>query len=269
MSVDLHGKREPMLTAYPEYKDNLSGYYMPYEYGTDIMTVARTFGNGGIGLSEIVSDPDSVSRPEYDFNTGEGPVTATRYAFDVVVNGPLRSMIRVKTMNWETGSGQYEVEQLYTAVAHKSWSTCQVTFKTFLPMESSTMYVCGIRRIMEEYDSFNKDGTAITFGKDLDIRIPDEDVGSEGNKIAFEGIALTVKDSYKPEYRNIDGLGGNHIFRVPVTPDNTFEYMIYGAWSQGAVNRNADEFKEYVLTEALQYNNPVRITAGAFEVKPK
>ena len=267
MSVDLHGKREPMLTAYPEYKDNLSGYYMPYEYGTDIMTVSTTFGNGGIGVSEIPADPDSVSRPGYNFRTGEGPYTSTRYAFDVVVNGPLRSMIRAKTMNWETGSGHYEVEQLYTAVAHKSWSSCKVTFTEFLPDESKTQFVCGIRRIMEEYDSYNKGGTAISFGKDLEIRIPDEDVGDEAKKVKFEGIAITVKDEYDPEYRNIDGLGGNHILRVPVTKDHSFEYKIYGGWSQGAVNRTADEFKEYVTTEALKYNNPVKITFGALEVK--
>src|SRR5690606_9629412 len=32
--VDLHGKRDPMLTAYYEYSTNQSGYYMPWEWGT-------------------------------------------------------------------------------------------------------------------------------------------------------------------------------------------------------------------------------------------
>jgi len=266
-SVDLHGKREPMLTAYPEYKDNLSGYYMPYQYGTDIMTVSTTFGNGGIGLSEIPADPDSISRPQYDYITGIGPFHAERYAFDVVVNGPLRSMIRVKTMNWNTGSGSYELEQLYTAVAHKSWSTCEVRFTRFMPPGGETMFVCGMREIMEQYESYNKGGVAISFGKDLEIRIPDEDIGDEAKKVAFEGIALAVKDEYNPEYRNIKRLGGNHIFRIPVTPDRSFEYMIFGAWSQGQVLTTPGEFKEYVITEALQYNNPVKVSVGPVEEK--
>ena len=50
--LDLHGKRAPMLTAYYEYSTNLSGYYMPWEMGTDIMTVAKTFGAGGMCIFE-------------------------------------------------------------------------------------------------------------------------------------------------------------------------------------------------------------------------
>jgi len=269
MSVDLHGKREPMLTAYPEYKENLSGYYMPYEYGTDIMRVSTTFGNGGIGIGEIAANPDSVSRPQYDFNTGEGPLEAERYAFDVVVNGPLRSMIRAKTMNWNTGSGQYEVEQYYTAYAHKSWSTCKVVFTKFFPKVTGTKFVCGIRRIMKEYGSYQKDGLIASFGKDIEIRIPDEDIGDEGLMVDFEGIALAVKDEYKPEYRNIDNLGGNHIFRIAPAPDRTFEYMIMGAWSEGTVLKTEPEFKAYAIEEALKYNNPLRISSGPLETKAK
>ena len=273
-SVDLHGKREPMLTAYPEYTENLSGYYMPYELGTDIMTVSRTFGSGGIGLAEVPAEPDSVSRPpnlehhEYTFKTVGTPF-ATRYAFDVVFNGPLRSMIRAKTMNWITGSGQYELEQYYTAYAHKSYSTCRVKFTTFLPDEPATMFVCGIREIMKQYDSYRRGGTVISFGKDLEIRIPDEDIGDEGLTVKFEGIGLVVKDSYQPEYNNIKGLGGNHVFKVPVTPGHTFEYMILGGWSEGAVNTTEREFKEYVISESQKYNNPVRVRAHDLEEKSK
>ncbi|MBN1294284.1 MAG: DUF4861 family protein [Candidatus Latescibacteria bacterium] len=267
MSVDMHGKREPMLTAYPEYTENLSGYYMPYELGTDIMTVSATFGAGGIGLFEVPSQPDSVSRPEYNFRTGEGPYTSTRYAFEVIFNGPLRSMIKAKTMNWETGSGQYEVEQYYTAYAHKSYSICRAVFTKFLPDEGSTAFACGIREIMSQYNSFNEGGTAISFGKDLLIRTPDESIGEKGLKVDFEGIALVVKDIYKPEYSNIKGLGGNHVFKIPVTTDHKFEYMILGGWSEGAVNRNEKEFKQYVLDEALRYNNPARVKVHELEHK--
>jgi len=269
MSVDLHGKRGPRLTAYPEYTENLSGYYMPYELGTDIMTVSTTFGAGGIGLFEVPSQPDSVSRPGYNFRTGEGPFFSTRYAFEVIYNGPLRSMIRAKTMNWETGSGRYELEQYYTAYAHKSYSTCKVVFTTFLPDEASTTFACGIREIMNQYDSYRKGGTVISFGKDLEIRTPDEDIDDEGLMVDFEGIGLVVKDSYQPEYYNIKGLGGNHVFKVPVTPGHTFEYMILGGWSEGAVNTTEREFKEYVISESQKYNNPVSVRSHDLEEKSK
>jgi len=268
-SADLHGKRSPMLTAYPEYSRNLSGYYMPYEYGSDIMTVGRTFGSGGICLFEEPALPDSVSRPRFTPYTEKGPFLDTRFAYDVVVNGPLRSMIRARTMNWNSGRGEYEVEQLYTAYAHTSYSTCMVKFTKFFPAEPATAFGCGIRRIMQEYDTFQKGGVVISMGKNVEIRIPDEDIGDEGLIVDFEGIALVVRDDFKPEYRNIDGFDGNHVFRIPVTPQRMFEYMIAGGWSEGSVNRTNDEFTAYVLAEARKYNNPVTIRISPSEKKPE
>jgi hypothetical protein len=267
-SVDMHGKREPMLTGYFEYTKNLSGYYMPHEYGSDIMTVSNTFGDGGIGLYENLTSPDSVSVPRYSPFVNKGPYVDTRYSFDVVANGPLRSMIRVKTMNWRTGKGIYEAEQLYTAVARKSWSTCQTKFTQFWPEEPSTAFACGIRHIMSEYDSFQSGGTVISFGKNVVIQAAIDTMNVQGLVLDFEGIALTVKDKYKPQYKNIKYLGGNHTFRIPPTEDRAFEYQIYGAWNQGSVNKTADEFKKYVLTESERYNNPVKFGEFRFEEKP-
>ncbi|MFC1573929.1 DUF4861 family protein [Candidatus Latescibacterota bacterium] len=266
-SVDLHGKREPMLTAYPEYKENLSGYYMPHKYGTDMMQVGSTFGAGGIGVFEVSAQPDSVSRPVYNFRTGEGPFSATRFAFDVVYNGPLRSAVLVKTMNWETGSGQYEVEQLYSAYAHKSWSLCRTTFKTFLSDDASSAYACGIREIMEQYKTHQEGGMIVSHGKDYEIRIPDEDIGDEGLMLDYEGIGMVVRDIYKPEYINVKGQGGNHVFKIPVNPDHSYEYMMLGGWSEGTVLRNESEFEAYVIAEAEKYNNPVRVKVFALEAK--
>ncbi len=266
-SVDLHGKREPMLTAYPEYAKNLSGYYMPWEYGTDMMTVSTTFGSGGICLFEFLSFPDSLSRPRTTPYSGKGPIFDTRYSFDVVVNGPLRSIILARTMNWASGSGKYEVEQFYTAYAHKSYSTCKTVFTSFLPEEASTTFGCGIRKIMNEYDSFQKGGLVVSLGKDVQLRSPDNDIGDEGIIVDFEGIALVVRDTYQPEYKKIKSFGGNHVFKLPLTPDHTFEYMIMGGWSDGAVNKTAKEFMEYAVTEALKYNNPLMIKELDLEEK--
>ena len=266
-SIDMHGKITPMLTAYPEYQRNLSGYYMPPEYGSDIMTVSTTFGAGGIGVSEVPADPDSVTRPMYNFRNGEGPYESPRFSYDVVVNGPLRSMIRARTMNWNSGSGFYEYELLLTSYAGKSYSTCQVAFTTFHPLEPKTMFVCGMREIMNEYDSEMVGGAAISFGKDIEVRTPDEDIDDEGMFVTFEGIAIAVKDEYRPEYRNIKRQGGNHIFRLPVTDDKSFEFMIMGGWSKGPVNRTADEFRTNVQSEVLGYKNPSVVKVYEYEAK--
>ncbi len=116
-SVDVYGKRKPMLMANRLYMENLDGYAVSLEdpaLGSDIQSVEDSFGGGGICLFESPGDPTAVSVPRFtparsaagvkaNFNAGQ--VTDTRYAYDVVVNGPVRSMVRVKTMNWKSGKG--------------------------------------------------------------------------------------------------------------------------------------------------------------------
>nr|WP_321268647.1 hypothetical protein [uncultured Sulfurimonas sp.] len=65
--------------------------------------------------------------------------------------------------------------------------------------------------------------------------------------VDFVGNALVVKDMYKPEYRYLKGFGGNHTFRIPQTDDLSYEYMIFAAWSEGAVYNTPELFKEYVI----------------------
>ncbi|AHM63016.1 glycosyl hydrolase family protein [Flammeovirgaceae bacterium 311] len=267
-SVDLHGKRDPMLTAYYEYSTNKSGYYMPWELGTDIMTVAETFGSGSMCVFENPANPEKPARAYHNSPAlDKGPFSESRFAYDVVYNGPLRSMIKVKTMNWNSGKGFYELEQNYIAYADKSWSIVEVKFNEFLPPGSDAMFGAGIRRIMEEYKSINKKGYAISMGRNIEARIPDEDIGDEVLVVPWQGIGIVVKDAFKPEYHNINGFGGNHVFKIPVTADHFFEYMIVGAWSFGKVNNNENEFVNYVDTEALKYNNPPRVEIKEYEIK--
>lgn len=268
--VDLHGKRTPMLTAYREYSGNLSGYFMPPEYGSDIMAVSSTFGAGGICLFEYPSLPDSLSRPRFSPTAGKGPYTGTRYAFDVVYNGPLRSAIRVRTLNWNTGAGHYEADQLYVAYAHKSYSTCTVSFPVFAPAGAATAFGCGIREIMGQVETYRKDGLVISFGKNVDVRPKNATAGEKGIIVDFEGIALVVKDGYAPEYRDIPSgaFAGNHVFRIPATPERRFEYLIAAGWSEGPLNRTPEEFKHYMITVAQEYNNPPVIQSMTREQKP-
>ena len=270
--IDMHGKREPMLTAYPEYQGNLGGYFMPVEYGSDIMAVGNTFGAGGICLFEHPSLPDSISRPRFSPYKNKGHLYDTRYSFDVVTNGPLRSMIRARTMNWKTGAGDYELEQLYTAFAGKSYSTARVSYKKFYPETGPVMFGCGIRKVMGEYKTYQNKGVVISFGSDFNPYPP---LTFEGSTlisyndliVTFEGIALVVKGSYSPEYVTIKSFEGNHAMRIPVTPDHYYEYMIMGGWNEGAINNTEDEFREYVVTEALKYNTPLKMRIGKLENK--
>src|SRR5690606_25559206 len=143
----------------------------------------------------------------------------------------------------------YELDQYYTAYAGKSWSTVETKFSEFNAPSSDVMYGAGIRKIMNEYKSVNKNGYAISMGKDVEARIPDEDIGDEVLTVPWQGIAVAVKDKYKPQYKAINNYGGNHLFKMPTTIDQSFEYMIFGAWSFGKVNNNEKDFVKYVEDE--------------------
>jgi hypothetical protein len=265
--LDLHGKRAPMLTANYEYTTNNSGYYMPFEMGTDIMTVAKTFGAGGMCVFENPDDPENPARAYYTPAKDKGPFNDTRFAYDVVYNGPLRSMIKVTTKNWNSGKGFYELDQYYTAYANKNWSIVQVKFNKFLSPSANVMYGAGIRRIMQEYKSVHEGGMALSMGKDVEARIPDEDIGDKALLVPWQGIGIIVKDSYKPAYVAIKNYGGNHLFRIPVTHDMQYEYMVLGGWSFGQVNNNEQDFVKYAKTESLIYNHPPVVQVLQYEVK--
>ncbi len=272
--ADVYGKRAPMLMSPRLYGENLDGYAVSRidpKMGSDIMSVDDSFGGGGIGVFDDPTKPDTVSRPrftpksdqEHRFN-GNG-LTDTRYAFEVVTNGPLRSMIRVKTMNWDSGRGRYDVEQLYTAYAGQNYSTARVTFKTFAPKGKGAAWAAGIRKHDPEQIAYQQGGVVITGGSEL-VRNPDDkEAVQNGLRIDYAGSALVVRDAYKPKYVFGGDRQGNHLFKVAPTKDNQFEYMIAAAWSEGPTLKTAEAFKAYVIKSAREYNSPVRVSGVTAE----
>ena len=171
----------------------------------------------------------------------------------------------MKTMNWRSGSGSYELEQLYTSYSGQNYSTCRVKYHQFLPEKSGTMFGCGIRKNQKENDYYQKDGTVFTIGDD-EIVNPDFE-SEETLHVEYVGTALVVKEEYKPEYQFVSSRGENHTFRIPVRDDLSYEYLIAGAWSEGSVLKTSDEFKKYILKTTKEYNNP--LAAGNMKIERK
>lgn len=257
-SADMYGRRATKLMA-NTMMVNHYGHDTPYEVGADIMWVRRTFGAGGMCLFEFPSLADSLSRPRFSPYAGKGPFSDTRYAYDVIVNGPVRSTVRAHTMNWRTGKGTYEMEQLFTAYRGKNHYTCTVRFLSFMPDSLGVRFGCGIQRLAKESMSYQKGGVAISVTNDL-LGYMTPNPGDPGPKAGVEpylGLALVVKDAYKPEFFHSKSMGENYTFRMPLTGDLTYEYLCAGAWSEGATLSTAKEFREYVIRTAEEYNNPV------------
>ena len=274
--VDVYAKRKPVLISQHLYMENFDGYgvsVIDQDWGSDIQGVAGSFGGGAICLFEHPVNPDSVSMPRFTPVQSEqqpgslwnaGPISDTRYAYEVIVNGPMRSIIKIKTMNWNTESGSYELEQFYTAYAHQSYSTCSVNYKLFAPAKGGVLMGCGIRIKPEEKWVLTDNNMVISAGPEL-IKDPEKIDERDDYMVDFIGSAIVVKDIYAPVYQYISSNEGNHALKITSPVNNRFEYMIFSAWSDGAVLNNYEDFASYVEASKKGFNNPVKLVFKQIE----
>jgi hypothetical protein len=279
-ALDVYAKREPVLMSNRLYMDNLDGYGVSAidpAWGSDIQRVADSFGGGAICLFEDEKNPGMASRPRFTpakravepgsaWNLGQ--ISDTRYAYEVVVNGPVRSMVRIRGMNWDTGSGRYEYEQTYTVFAQQSYTASRVEFTTFLPTVPGVRMGVGFRKKPEE-NHFVQDGGLIISSGPEEIRDPENIDDREAQRVEFIGTALMVRDAYRPEYQFVEEHRGNHAFRIRAPAGNAFEFMLSSAWSEGAIFNTAEAFTEYVRKTHQEYNHPLNIRfAGTQHKEP-
>lgn len=272
-SADVYGKRKNILVAPQILTQNWDGYAVAYvdpAYGSDIMSVDDSFGGGGIGLFETPGS-DHVSRPRFSPNAdaaerwNTNQLKDTRYAFEVIVNGPLRSMVRIKTMNWNTGKGSYALEQVYTAYANHNYATAKVQFHQWQPSATGVEFAAGIRKKAGETLGLRQGGVVVTTAPEA-IRNPDDtDSTQNALTVAYAGIGLVVKDSYRARHVSVAQQQGNEVFRFPARADGKYEYMLAAGWSEGEVLKTAAEFRDYVVGVAKEYNAPARL--AGFEVQ--
>jgi hypothetical protein len=190
-------------------------------------------------------------------NWNAGQISDTRYAYEVVVNGPVRSIIRIKGMNWNTGNGFYEYEQTYTVYAKQSYTTSRVEFTTFSPEVEGVKPGVGIRKKPDEDFFVREDGVIISGGPES-IKDPENIDDREEYRVDFVGTALIVKGDYKPEYQFVSSHNGNHTFKLTPVEDNTFEFLLSSAWSEGAVYNNEKDFSDYIRKTKREYESPVQ-----------
>ena len=279
-SVDVYAKRKPVLMSHQLYMENLDGYGVSAvnpDWGSDIQSVAGSFGGGAICLFEDPEKPDAVSMPRFTPTQGElpfrsnwnaGQLSDTRYAYDVVVNGPVRSIIRIRGMNWNSGKGFYEYDQTYTVYAKQSYTTSRVQFTTFSPDVEGVKPGVGIRKKPEENLLVLEDGLIVSAGPE-EIRDPNTVDDREAQQVEFIGTALIVREKYEPEYRFVSSRSGNHTFRLTPTEDNVFEYLLSSAWSEGAVYNTPGDFLDYIRQTQLEYENPLAVEFVEVQEKPE
>ena len=115
----------------------------------------------------------------------------------------------------------------------------------------------GFRRKPAENHFIQQGGVIISSGPE-EIKDPENIDDREAQIVDFIGTALIVKDIYKPEYQFISDHHGNHSFRIAAPIDQSFEFMLSSAWSEGAVYNNKKAFSDYIRKTSMEYNSPVQ-----------
>ncbi|ESQ81383.1 DUF4861 family protein [Asticcacaulis sp. YBE204] len=274
-AADVYGKRKPQLMSNRLYGENLDGYAVSLidpGLGSDIMSVDDSFGGGGIAVMDDPKDANAVSRARFtpganfDGRFNGDPTKDTRYAYTVLANGPLRSMVRVRILNWDSGHGRYAADQVYTAYAGEDYATATVQFTEFAP-KASARFVAGIRKHGGQTFFRQSGGMVVTAGPEV-IRNPDDVEALQPDmKVDFAGAALVVKDRYKPRYLFSEARQGNHLMVIEPTADRRFEYLIAAGWSEGAQRKTAEAFGDYVARVAREYNAPIEVKGAVLEKK--
>jgi Domain of unknown function (DUF4861) len=258
---DVYGKRKPQLITSKLSLENLDGYGVPNDMGSDIMGVGQSLGGGGIMVFDFKDRNDTASRPRFTpsrknagvktpFNVGQ--LSDTRYSFDVVVNGPLRSIVKVKTFNWNSGNGVYELEQMYTAYTRQNYSTCQVKFTKFKPKKKNVFFGCGIKRHPGVEATSYKMNNIVVSGAPEEIVNPD-DPTNRNQVVDYISTACIVKKKYNSILTTVKSdTVTNYSFKIKPTKDLKFEYLLGAAWSEGPPFKTNEDFKNYMLKTELE-----------------
>ena len=125
---------------------------------------------------------------------------------------------------------------------------------------------CGIRKKPGEENLYQKGGVLISSGPEQ-IKDPEDIDQRDAWLMPFIGKAIVVKDKYQPKYQFTEGAGGSHTFKVTPDSKNRFEYVLFAAWSDGAVYNNQEDFKAYVQNTSVEFNHPIEINFVNIEEK--
>ncbi|MBC7188143.1 MAG: DUF4861 domain-containing protein [Calditrichaeota bacterium] len=111
-AIDVFGKKVPKMVLHDVGQDGFESYHQMADWGMDILKVGESLGIGSLGMwvdgqAQRVSVTDSV-------------------VCEVVLNGPVRSLIRTKYFGWKVGGKAYDLVSELTIVAGSRITTHQV-----------------------------------------------------------------------------------------------------------------------------------------------
>ena len=214
-------------------------YHVLQPWGYDILRVGTSLGAGALAI-KIDGLPIRLSPKENS-------------SFEIIAEGPVRSIVRFTYNNWEVGNHKYDIIHDVSIYAGKWYYTSEVYF---VGHTGETGLLAGITTIDlgdKEAKILNTDGitTVLTHGK---------------QSFNFEnlGLAIMVSDNYYVGVNRV-GEGGDItntiLVEMAVKDELPVQFRFYAAWElTDKTFAEEQNFQSFLENEAMKLSNPLTVS---------
>jgi hypothetical protein len=216
-------------------------YHLMQSWGHDILMVGRSLGSGGIAVVKN----DSLIRVAPEANG----------AFEIITEGPLRSVLRLTFDDWNLDGGNYNLVHEISIHAGSWFYTSKVYFPGH---DGDITLVGGITTISlgdkaENVNTFNTGYTVVSTH------------GAQAYAGENLGMAIMVKNENLAGVDRVGpdaaGINNTVLVKMPVVNSEPVQFRFYSCW-EVSDQRFADEtgFNQFIEMEARLLNQPITVS---------
>lgn len=229
-ATDIFGKKNPEMVLQNVGQDGFDSYHEMSDWGMDVLKVAESLGIGSIGMwhenrAERVNKTDSIT-------------------CEIVLNGPVLSLIQTNYFGWQVGNGKYQL--------------------------SSELSIHGGSRLTKQELKVTNNPDNFCTGI---VKLPEAHI----LKPDFEPQKWSYLATYGQQSLVPDGLGMAILFRaadlIKITEDEyshvvvlkpeqgSLTYYFLAAWEQEPNGiTNEKQFREYLANVIQKLDSPITVT---------
>jgi hypothetical protein len=227
-ATDIFGKKTTKMVLQDVGKDGFDSYYEPADWGMDVLKVGESLGIGTLGKwhegkAEHIAITDSIFT-------------------EVVLNGPIASMIRTTYYGWDIASQKTDV--------------------------TSELFITAGSRLTRHHVELSRNLDSLCTGiVKLDSTVLLQQMAGEWGYLATWGRQSLNDDSLGMAiiFNTADLLGtteDEHSEVVVLQPvNNELTYYFLGAWEKEPSGiTSQEEFEDYLNATLQEFNNPVTVS---------
>ena len=226
---DVFGKLTPGMTLQKIGLDDFNSYHRPSEWGMDVLRVGSSMGLGGFG--------------SWTNGKVEKIAVADSIFCEIVLNGPVQSMVRTRYFGWETGKGKTDLVSEMSITAGSRLTRHDISIN-----ESPDSLCTGLAKAPQTvflHACSQKWGYMATWGKQ-----------SPNHELL--GMAVLYPTS---QFLELTADEENYL-AVLKTIDDRLSYYFLAAWEKepGGIT-SLEAFERYLKETLEELESPVSVTA--------